>query len=428
MGIFDHITKYPNLEELNKAWENCNKCTLRQPNGIVCSSITSTKTKVLVVGKGPTLPESITGRGMMTDPGGVEIRKWFGKLARYWGLSEDEIGYSNVVHCPSTIRDPNKKDYRVDEEGNVSSTPVIPSEQCSKYLEEEIAIIKPTLIISIGSTAFNYFAKRSKSIPSNLAKARKNTWRYRNAFFIPVVMPISTTEENSYEIAEDFHFLRLNAFGNVNKVAAKDILSLTDTYIEMDSCKACGLCDNTKNKVFGNGWTRSPIMFVGEAPGAQENETGAPFVGAAGKYLWHKVLKRVDTKKCSLILDRFGNIDYKKIYVTNAVKGWPGDGNPTPKSEEIMACNPFLQSQVRIVKPKVIVCLGKTAVEAVTGLRKSMKNLRKEVHKCLFTDSKVVATWHPSYAMRREKEDNSLDAMEEMISDINTALEFIETT
>lgn len=430
MGLFDSITRYTTLDELNESWSTCERCTLRLENGIVCKAIANDTAKVLIVGKSPTRPESVSGRGMMTDPGGIEIRKWFGKLARAWRIKDTELAFSNIVHCPATIRDPNKPGYRIDKTGERIGEAIIPSNVCGRYLEEEIALIRPLTIISIGKIALNYFSRRNKLIPANMDKARKRVWRYRGANFIASVMPIARDDDAKPLIAEDFHFLRKHAFASVDTdtQAEPDILSLPALHKEVDVCQACSLCGNSTIRVFGNGWARSPLMLVGEAPGRRENETGVPFVGDAGKYLVTKVLNKLRIPNDSQVADIRGRFDLKRIYLTNAVKGWPGKGNPTPTSDHILACNPYLRNQIKIVEPKVIVCLGKVATEAVTGIKKSLGSMRNRNWKCLFSDAKVIVTWHPSFAMRKEAEggDDVDKAKNEMIADLNKALEQIE--
>ncbi len=430
MGLFDKITRYSTLQELNDSWASCTLCTLRQEKGIVCKAIANKDSKILVVGKGPTVPESISGRGMMTDLGGIEIRKWFGKLARAWRLKEKEVSYTNIVHCPATIRDPNKADYRIDETGERVGIPIVPSAMCGKYLEEEIALIQPDVIISIGKSALNYFSKHNKRIPANLEKARKQVWRYRGANFLASVMPIARDDDMKPLIAEDFHYLRKHAFDEINADTTNDdeVMTLAAIHKEVDVCQACSLCDNANIRVFGNGAARSPLMLVGEAPGRKENDTGAPFVGDAGRYLINKVFRKLNIPKDSQIADSRGNFDLKRVYLTNAVKGWPGKGNPTPTSDHIVACNPYLRNQIKTVEPKVIVCLGKVATEAVTGIRKSLTSMRNKTLKCLHSDAKVIVTWHPSFAMRKEAEGGEeLDKPRtEIVADMNRALEQIE--
>jgi uracil-DNA glycosylase len=426
MGLFDKIKQFESLEELNKAWENCNKCTLRIPEGRVSPSICKDENniKVLVVGRSPTVPEAKLGKGMMTDPGGLEIRNWFTRLAHAWGIDPDQIAFSNIVHCPVTIRDPNRPDYRIDAKGNRIEPSITPTKECGKYLEQEIALMQPELIVSIGKDALLYFAQRKKTIPSVLKVSRGRVWKYRNAKFVSVVMPINTKDEERFEIAEDFHFLRTNFFGNERHLSINTKHDLVDIYKEFTTCSACDLCSYSKYRVFGTGWTRSPIVIVGEAPGEKEQQVGSPFVGPAGVFLWKKIVSRLTLPKDSVLSNQYGKVDPKRIYVTNAVKGWPGQGNPTPKTEEIMACSPFLQNQIKYVDPKVIICLGKTAAEAVTGLKKHMKTLRKNEHNCLFNESKVIVTWHPSYVMRRMQEQDTTP-LEESVDDFERAIALI---
>lgn len=120
--------------------------------------------------------------------------------------------------------------------------------------------------------------------------------------------------------------------------------SLAQLYDEVRTCKKCSLYKFAKNPVPGDGDPESEVMFIGEAPGEKEDQQGLPFVGAAGKFL--------DEMLSSIGLDR------KKVYIANVVKHRP-PGNRDPKPEEVEACFPYLLRQIEIIKPKLIVCLGR---------------------------------------------------------------------
>ena len=424
MGLFDRITSFETLEKLNDHWKDCQRCMLRLKHGQVCPGLGHEKCVVMVVGRSPTKPEALNGKGMMTDHGGQEIRRFFSNIAKYWGMKPEDIYFTNIVKCPASVRDPNKEQYVIDADGYRTGNPVIPVDECGSYLEEEIAIIQPKLIISIGEPALRYFAGQDKKIPSSLDKARKRIWKYRNSNFIACAMPIVTKDnkEAQINVAEDKQYLRNNAFPRVSTpTQSTDTLDIVSVFNAVEHCEACGLCRNANVRTFGFGHTKSDVMFVGEAPGAKENEVGAPFVGAAGQFLWANVLRKVRLPANSAVADAHGRLDLKRIYMTNAVKCWPGSGNPTPTQEQIETCNVHLQNQIKIVDPRVIVCLGGTAAKAVTGMDNKVGQMRNNIWDCPFSKAQIVVTWHPSYAMRQG--DQATGPCLDMINDITKALE-----
>ena len=118
------------------------------------------------------------------------------------------------------------------------------------------------------------------------------------------------------------------------------------------SCEKCRLCQTRKNVVLGEGNLHAALMFIGEGPGAQEDETGRPFVGAAGQLL-DKMLAAIDLARV-------------QEYICNIVKCRPPQ-NRVPEGDERMACMDYLRQQVALVRPKVIVCLGSTPTRALLG-------------------------------------------------------------
>ncbi|HZE22020.1 MAG TPA: uracil-DNA glycosylase, partial [Desulfobaccales bacterium] len=116
--------------------------------------------------------------------------------------------------------------------------------------------------------------------------------------------------------------------------------SLEEIRAEMGDCRRCKLCNGRRNLVFGDGSPRARLMFVGEAPGAEEDEQGVPFVGAAGQLL-------------NRMLSKLG-LSREEVYITNVVKSRP-PGNRDPEADEIAACIPFLKEQIGAIRPLVIV-------------------------------------------------------------------------
>jgi uracil-DNA glycosylase family 4 len=150
------------------------------------------------------------------------------------------------------------------------------------------------------------------------------------------------------------------------------------------SCAKCGLCKARKQAVFGVGSESGPWLFVGEGPGADEDEQGEPFVGQAGKLL--------DSMLAALGLERG-----REVYIANVVKCRP-PGNRTPTLEEAAACAPFLDRQIELIAPKIIVALGKTAATRLLGAEASLASLRGRTHR--YRGTPVVVTYHPAYLLR----------------------------
>jgi uracil-DNA glycosylase len=173
-------------------------------------------------------------------------------------------------------------------------------------------------------------------------------------------------------------------------------------------CKACDLWKTGTQTVFGEGPRGAEVMMVGEQPGDREDIEGRPFVGPAGRVL--------DTG-----LERAG-IDRDRVYVTNVVKHfkWRPRGkrriHQKPNLEEVNACRPWLEGELAVVKPRVLVCLGAVAAQALLGRQFRVSRQRGE-----FVDSplapKVTATVHPSSILRTSDEDREA-AMELFVKDL----------
>ncbi len=153
-------------------------------------------------------------------------------------------------------------------------------------------------------------------------------------------------------------------------------------------CRACGLCAERQQAVFGVGDVAADWLFIGEGPGAEEDARGEPFVGQAGKLL--------DAMLAAIDLQRG-----KGVYIANAVKCRP-PGNRTPEAAEIAACAPYLKRQIALLQPKVIVLLGRAAVFAVLGEEGTLAALRGKPF--TYHDGErsipVVVTYHPAYLLR----------------------------
>lgn len=156
-------------------------------------------------------------------------------------------------------------------------------------------------------------------------------------------------------------------------------------------CVKCRLCETRNNTVFGVGDQKAKWMFIGEGPGRNEDLQGIPFVGPAGKLL--------DNMLLAMGLSRTEN-----AYIANVVKCRPTDENGrdrAPAPEEALACMPYLQRQIELVQPAVLVALGKTAAVSLLGLPpdSAVGKLRGQVFR--YRDMPLVVTYHPAYLLRR---------------------------
>lgn len=151
------------------------------------------------------------------------------------------------------------------------------------------------------------------------------------------------------------------------------------------NCKKCKLCQNRTNIVFGTGNKNADLMFIGEGPGADEDKEGEPFVGKAGK-LMNEAFKGL-------------GINREEVYIANIVKCRP-PSNRVPEEDETVACLNYLRNQVILVKPKIIVLLGSTALKNILGKEYGITNARgKWIEK---KGIMYMPTWHPAALLRDE--------------------------
>jgi len=192
-----------------------------------------------------------------------------------------------------------------------------------------------------------------------------------------------------------------------------DTSSLTEVLAASRECTACHLYKRATQTVFGEGPRGAPIMLVGEQPGDYEDVAGKPFVGPAGK-----------------IMDRAleeSGIDRTKVYVTNAVKHfkWEPRGkrriHQKPNSREIAACRPWLEAELRLVKPKLLVCLGASAAQAIFGPSFRVTRERGKVLSSKFAP-RVLATVHPSSLLRQPDEESRQREYKRFVADLRAAV------
>ena len=174
---------------------------------------------------------------------------------------------------------------------------------------------------------------------------------------------------------------------------------LSEVREELGDCQRCKLCETRQNIVFGSGNPTADLVFVGEGPGADEDAQGFPFVGRAGKKLTEIIEK-------GMLLDR-----EKDTYICNIVKCRP-PGNRDPEADEVAACKPFLIKQLKAIRPKVIVALGKPAASTLLGRTVPITKERGTWHE--FEGMKLMLTYHPAYLLRAYTRENRQAVYEDM--------------
>jgi len=170
---------------------------------------------------------------------------------------------------------------------------------------------------------------------------------------------------------------------NARKVAE----NLETIRVDLNNCELCKLSPTRKNIVFGSGNPHADLMFVGEAPGADEDEQGLPFVGRAGQLLT-KIIEAIDMRR-------------EEVYICNILKCRP-PGNRNPETDEIAACEQFLFRQIASVKPKVICALGAPSAQTLLRTKEAISRLRG--HLVDYRGAKLMATFHPAYLLRNPNE------------------------
>ncbi|MFN3386340.1 MAG: uracil-DNA glycosylase family protein [Candidatus Thermochlorobacter sp.] len=159
--------------------------------------------------------------------------------------------------------------------------------------------------------------------------------------------------------------------------------TLTELYTATKDCQKCRLGATRKNYVFGEGNEHAKVMLIGEAPGADEDETGRPFVGRSGELL-NKILAAIKFTR-------------EEVYIANIIKSRPPN-NRSPEPDEIQACLPYLIRQIELIRPKIILALGKVAANTLLGNSQAMNAMRGKVHTWRNID--VIVTYHPAALLR----------------------------
>jgi uracil-DNA glycosylase len=153
---------------------------------------------------------------------------------------------------------------------------------------------------------------------------------------------------------------------------------------ELGDCARCTLSGTRTHIVFGEGNPRARIMFIGEAPGAVEDETGRPFVGPAGRLLTD-------------IIEKAMGLQRPEVYIANILKCRP-PGNRDPQPDEVEQCLGFLQQQIKAIQPEIIIALGRIAAHTLLGITTPISSLRGTFREYL--DIPLMPTYHPSYLLQ----------------------------
>ena len=167
------------------------------------------------------------------------------------------------------------------------------------------------------------------------------------------------------------------------KVIAQKSPELNSFYLEIKDCDKCALSATRKNFVFGYGNPHAKIMFIGEAPGQDEDEQGLPFVGRAGKLL-DKMLAAINLKR-------------DDVFIANVLKCRPPN-NRDPLPEEIVKCEPYLHKQLEYIKPRILVALGRVSGSVLLREEKALREFREDTH--IYNNIPLIVTYHPAALLR----------------------------
>jgi DNA polymerase len=160
---------------------------------------------------------------------------------------------------------------------------------------------------------------------------------------------------------------------------------------DLGDCRRCRLAGGRQTIVFGQGNPHAELVFVGEGPGADEDEQGLPFVGRAGQLL-NRMIQFVGMKR-------------EEVYICNIVKCRP-PGNRTPEKDEIDTCSPFLFRQIEVIRPRLVCCLGAPAMKTLLGIKEGITRVRGQFFD--YRSTKAFVAYHPAYILRNPREEKIL--------------------
>jgi uracil-DNA glycosylase family 4 len=222
--------------------------------------------------------------------------------------------------------------------------------------------------------------------------SRDPAWRQRTEAYAPADPPASTAAAGDAAVDSSFAEATTGAGDGLSALATLDALRA-----HIGPCVRCKLCRQGRSQVvFGVGNPNADLMFVGEAPGADEDRQGEPFVGRAGQLLT-KIIEAIGLQRSD-------------VYIANVIKCRPPE-NRNPEPDEIATCEPFLWRQIDLIRPRIIVALGTFAAHALLKTDVPISRLRGRVHD-FRGDSKLIATFHPAFLLRSP--DRKRDVWEDM--------------
>ncbi len=196
-----------------------------------------------------------------------------------------------------------------------------------------------------------------------------DVWVSRDSESVEVSLPVNDAKFNASEPVENNVELVIDNWSALQQ--------------EVSECQKCELCKTRTQTVFGAGNVNADWMLVGDEPGERDDVEGKPFVGASGVLLTEMI--------------RAIGLQRESVYITNIIKCNPVD-NREAKTEEVNSCNDFLLRQIALVKPKVILAVGRMAAQALLGSKEPLSGLRGKVHQ--LNGIPVVVVYHPSYLLR----------------------------
>lgn len=200
--------------------------------------------------------------------------------------------------------------------------------------------------------------------------------------YLKIVAAVKFHVEEQIELG----FLELPQTHHGSRVTGHGFSGMEDIRIAVENCRSCPLHASRTKVVFGAGSEKARLVFVGEAPGADEDQQGQPFVGRAGQ-------------KLTQIIEAIG-LSRSEVYITNVLKCRP-PGNRNPLPGEVRACEPYLIEQLRLIEPKVICALGTFAAQTLLRTDRRISSLRGRFH--TYQGIKLMPTYHPAYLLRNPK-------------------------
>ncbi len=214
-----------------------------------------------------------------------------------------------------------------------------------------------------------------------------DVWVQRNVVSTAAEVPVvdETALSTTKAVTEGIETIPLSK-SDVSIVNSLDWPGLKQQVI---NCQQCELHTTRTQAVFGVGNQQADWLIIGEAPGADEDRQGEPFVGRAGQLL-NEMLNAIGLKR-------------EQVYIANILKCRPPN-NRDPKPEEAASCSPYLQRQIELIQPKVILALGRIAAQRLLQSNTSLARLRSQVHHMESTQSPVIVTYHPAYLLRSPAE------------------------